>query len=312
MLSGAPILLVIVALWAAYLVPMFLTRYDRATESRSIDRFSTAMGSLRLRQGGRPESREIVMPPRGHHASATSARGTAPGLSPARAAARTDLLARRRRVMLVLLGAAVGMALLALLGLPGALAAHVLADLLLVAYVGYLRRLAVATASRSASTQSRPAPARRTQDPARPQAHRDQLARAAEGATAPRRRPDLDSWLPRRIPSRAVLLAAPRPGSRQETPVVRPAAAARRVPVAVEFEAETLRATGTGGPWSPVPVPPPVYTTKPVAHGRVVDLTVPGAWTAANVLADLENEVSPVDETIELDALLDHRWAVND
>ena len=46
MLSGAPILLLIVALWAAYLVPMFLSRYDRATETRSVDRFSTAMRSL--------------------------------------------------------------------------------------------------------------------------------------------------------------------------------------------------------------------------------------------------------------------------
>jgi hypothetical protein len=45
---------VIVALWAVFLVPMWLRRHDSEAEVRQVDRFTRAMGSLR--RGPRPES----------------------------------------------------------------------------------------------------------------------------------------------------------------------------------------------------------------------------------------------------------------
>ena len=49
---------VIVALWAGVLVPMWLRRHDAETESRSVDRFSSAMKILSRRPSSRTTSRE--------------------------------------------------------------------------------------------------------------------------------------------------------------------------------------------------------------------------------------------------------------
>jgi hypothetical protein len=59
-------------------------------------------------------------------------------------------------------------------------------------------------------------------------------------------------------------------------------------------------------PWEPVPVPPPTYTTKPVAPPRRVrgplgSPLLPPTETAA--------ELNPIDN---LEEILDRRWAVND
>ena len=56
---SAVILAVIVIMWAVVLVPMWLRRHDAATESRSVDRFSTAMRVL-----SRRSSRDVVVPRR--------------------------------------------------------------------------------------------------------------------------------------------------------------------------------------------------------------------------------------------------------
>src|SRR5207248_6371326 len=61
---SAVILAVIVVMWAVVLVPMWLRRHDAATESRSVDRFSTAMRILSRRPAATPGSRYVVMPQR--------------------------------------------------------------------------------------------------------------------------------------------------------------------------------------------------------------------------------------------------------
>lgn len=57
---------IIVVLWAIVLVPMWLRRHDAETESRSVDRFSSAMKILSRRPGGRSRQqgpRSVVLPP---------------------------------------------------------------------------------------------------------------------------------------------------------------------------------------------------------------------------------------------------------
>ena len=64
------IFLVIIALWAAYLVPHWLRRREQLSASRSVDRFSAAMRVLARRSDApvadrRPASRSyVLMPPR--------------------------------------------------------------------------------------------------------------------------------------------------------------------------------------------------------------------------------------------------------
>jgi uncharacterized membrane protein len=54
---SAVIYAAIVVMWAVVLVPMWLRRHDAATESRSVDRFSTAMRILSRRSSGGPDRR---------------------------------------------------------------------------------------------------------------------------------------------------------------------------------------------------------------------------------------------------------------
>src|SRR5437764_3223942 len=51
-------------MWAVVLVPMWLRRHDDKTESRSVDRFSTAMRTLSRRTTSGPGRRYVVMPRR--------------------------------------------------------------------------------------------------------------------------------------------------------------------------------------------------------------------------------------------------------
>lgn len=88
----------IIGMWALVLVPMWLRRHDEAQESKSVDRFSRAMGTLR--RGNLP-TREVLMPRRPDAARDAHVLVTGPTAaeSPAAAAA-----ARRRRVLAVLGG----------------------------------------------------------------------------------------------------------------------------------------------------------------------------------------------------------------
>src|SRR4051812_26587033 len=61
---SAVIYAAIVVMWAVVLVPMWLRRHDAATESRSAERFSTAMRTLSRRTHATPGRRYVVMPRR--------------------------------------------------------------------------------------------------------------------------------------------------------------------------------------------------------------------------------------------------------
>ena len=126
--------IVLVVMWLVVLVPMFVRRGDERAETRSMDRFATAMRVLSRRSAGsggvagrRPYA---TVPPTPY----------ADGISPVRAAARAEMIRRRRRTLSVL-------AVTALLALPASLfvsgwlwLVEVSAVLLLTAYVGWLRQ----------------------------------------------------------------------------------------------------------------------------------------------------------------------------
>ncbi len=252
------ILLVIVGAWLAVLVPMAVKSHDTSTSLKSADRFSDAMRVLSSRRTP-VERREVVRVPR-------PSDRVVPPLTAAE---------RRRRTLLVLLGATLLSLGLGLLGATVFLVLHALCDVLLVAFVVHLRRQAVLRAERAAR-------ARRTRQPAAP-------VERPEPVVAPRVAGVLD-----RMPPRPAPLTAPLPA---------PAARYDDVPA-------VPAATGTDGSWSPVPVPPPTYVGKPVAPPRpprVLDLTKPGAWSAG--LEDAGLDI--LDEGPELEEILDRRRAAN-
>jgi hypothetical protein len=122
--------IVLVVMWLVVLVPMFVGRGDERAESRSMDRFATAMRVLSRRtpgSGGVATRRRYAPAP------------YPDGASPVRTAARARMLRRRRRTLAVLVATAA-------VGVPAALAlsgwfwlAQVPATLLLAGYVGWLR-----------------------------------------------------------------------------------------------------------------------------------------------------------------------------
>jgi len=126
--------IVLVVMWLVVLVPMFVRRHDDRIETRSMDRFATAMRVLSRRSpgtGGVAGRRRYATTPPVPYAD---------GASPVRTAARAQMLRRRRRTLAVL-------ATTALLGLPAALLVtswlwlvQVPAALLLAGYVGWLRQ----------------------------------------------------------------------------------------------------------------------------------------------------------------------------
>src|SRR3954469_17378950 len=146
---SAVIYAAIVVMWGVVLVPMWLRRHDAATESRSAERFSTAMRTLSRRTHATPGRRYVVMPRRqagsvSIHVSGATAVTTSTTSSdtrparPAVSAARASMVRRRRRTTLVLLGLATLTAVLAVAGIcpwPVQLAG----DLVLVAFIAHLR-----------------------------------------------------------------------------------------------------------------------------------------------------------------------------
>ena len=135
---GAVIWCVIVVVWGAVLIPMWLRRHDDAGDGAA-DRFVRSVRVLRRRSGAaaRGQSRDLWLRSTGQ---------------PARR--RAALPVRRTRRLLALFGAAFLTAVAVLLSIPGALALHVLADLAVIGYVVHLR-LAVRAAARRHATQER-------------------------------------------------------------------------------------------------------------------------------------------------------------
>ena len=285
---SAVIYAAIVVMWAVVLVPMWLRRHDAATESRSVDRFSTAMRTLSRRTTSGPGRRYVVMPRRSVggvsvHVSgaavppAPPAKPAKPVARPARPAqatrARKSLVARRRRLFLGLIGLTLFTMLLAAVGVFS-WALQIVFDVVLIAFVIHLR----GQVKRAATTSHRRAP------------------RAPAGPT------------PRR-------------------PVSRPAAPARprQAAASAPMVDEPLEATGTDdGTWEPVRIPPPTYTLKPPAPVEIPsDIVDPLRDTDPyNTMAAIyEEPLAPGSEVIaaepevidsDLEDILDRRWAVND
>ncbi|MFL6129381.1 MAG: hypothetical protein ACJ73E_09995 [Mycobacteriales bacterium] len=126
--------IVLVVMWLVVLVPMFVRRGDERTETRSMDRFATAMRVLSRRS---PGSGGVAR--RRPYATVTPT-PYADGASPVRAAARAEMMRRRRRTLGML-------AVTALLALPASLLVsgwlwlvEASAVLLLASYIGWLRQ----------------------------------------------------------------------------------------------------------------------------------------------------------------------------
>ena len=290
---SAVIYAAIVVMWAVVLVPMWLRRHDDKTESRSVDRFSTAMRTLSRRTTSGPGRRYVVMPRRNDGGVSVHVSGAAVApAAPTRPVSRPvksrpsvasqprrqrSLAARRRRLFLGLAILTFFTFLLAVVGVMS-WALQVVVDVILVAFCIHLR-----------------AQVRRTALVAR-----ERAARAhASGRPTPAR-------------------TAPRPAaSRAGRPQPAPAAYREQ---AIEAE---LAATGTDDDtWEPIPVPRPTYTLKPPAPVEVpIDLidplrdTDPYNSIAAAAYEDMpapgSEVIATADDEVEtdLDDILQRRWA---
>jgi hypothetical protein len=158
------IILGLILMWAVVLVPMWLRRHDEVEESRSVDKFSTAMSTLSSREG-RPTQRNVQPSsyrgtPSVEREAHAMKRDSAPDVhvhvsgasAPEALAARRKLtVAKRRRHLLAGLAGSVAATLIAAAVLGGMLlwAVQILLDLATVSFFMHLRRMAVqAKASR--------------------------------------------------------------------------------------------------------------------------------------------------------------------
>ncbi len=253
---------VIVALWAVVLVPMWLNRHDANTETRSVDRFSSAMRSL-SRRDNEAKKNPLVMPARGEESAPPRAtrrsrqqlrraQRSAARVSAARAAASRPVSrpvssaslvrqrqARRKVVVLSVLFLATVIAVVS--GVIGVAPMWVIAipTALLVGYVWLLRSA---------------------------------TKRASMARTRARRRSGAAGARPARVA---------RSGARSAS-----YASARADQLDTQVVVE--------GGWEPVPVPLPTYVTAPTATAipRIIDLTHPGSWTTARMLEQAEYEAA--------------------
>jgi hypothetical protein len=285
------VVLVIVGAWLAVLVPMALR--SEVTPS-SVERFGTAVRVLARRTGRRTDDEQDDL-----FGAATAGDRSAQDEGPAAPPAFEPLLhrfrddppraplspvARRRRVLLTLVGATV-LSLLGGLLTPWLFLLGVVLLGLCVAYVAHLRRLEVQRAER----QVRSAGGRSTEP--------EWASMLAEPERPVRRAP-----LP--VPPRWEPAASTGEQPLWEQPAARQEPAAWEQPLVWEQPAARALPAAADGEWSPVPVPPPVYVGKPVATPRPPRAAQPGGW----------DRVQPVwesgDEDVELDDILDGRRVV--
>jgi hypothetical protein len=319
----------LVVMWAVVLIPMWLRRHDEVEESRSIDRFTSAMHTLSRREAA-SDQRYVVMPHRSRSvdvhvsgAPAPSRRKQRKALAARRSAARPSISAatRRRRTLLGLLVVTiVTFALAMVIGGTALWATQFLSDALLLGFVGYLvllgRRSAQAHYAGSVRS-ARPATAPPRRAPvAAPATRYSEYAEDVEPArveAAPaRREPLFDQTAAADVKPEPVAAEYIFDQTAIEVERSAPAAAASVEPEPMTdrpayepAEAEPEIEIG-GRPWEPVPVPRPTYTTKPTAPPRrprapIFEPLLPPVEPAA--------ELDPVDD---LEEILDRRWAVND
>ena len=285
---SAVIYAAIVVMWAVVLVPMWLRRHDAATESRSVDRFSTAMRTLSRRTPGTPGRRYVVMPRRTQdgpsvHVSGAAVADAAPRRTATvdkakrtvarRTAGRPSIVARRRRLLLGLLALTFFTMLLAMVGVIS-WPLQIVIDVILVSFCVHLRA----------------------------------QARRAAAVARQRRRAAVAAQLPMPAATRR-----PVPAAARTAPVARP----EPVTEPIERIVAESAATGTDdaavddATWEPVPVPRPTYTMKPPAPAYEADPTyAPPVYEPAPPAAETGEEV--VEGDSDLDEILERRWAVND
>src|SRR5581483_4808044 len=169
---NAVIFLGIVLMWAVVLVPMWLRRHEETEETRSVDKFSTAMHTLSRRD--KDDKAYTVVPRRNWfrdvHVSGASApdgfsararRSTWRRLIPQRPTSRREMsVAQRRRRTLLGLLAVTFLTLLLAVVVGGAVlwTFQILADLCLVGFIAHLRIQARQAAVRGPVRRPRPAP----------------------------------------------------------------------------------------------------------------------------------------------------------
>jgi hypothetical protein len=166
------IILGLVLMWAVVLVPMWLRRHDEVEESRSVDKFSTAMNTLSSRDGHPPQRnvqssssyRETQSPHREAHAMKRDAAPevlvhvSGASAPEALAARRKRSIAQRRRQLLVGLALTVLATLVAAVVLGGILlwTVQIMLDLATFTYFTHLRRMSLmAAASRKRAVARR-------------------------------------------------------------------------------------------------------------------------------------------------------------
>ncbi len=292
------VFVVIVAVWAVYLVQHWVRRRDHLATARSVDRFSEAMRVLERRRAlpapeaedaprsyaasplrpARPGRPEVVVKGGAHGATA---------VAPSAAHRRARAVARVRGAGLV--AGSVTMVALVALSVAGLLPRW-------WALVGIAAAGAALGLVRWSVTRSTARPRARRVAPARTAARRPAPARPVAARPAPARpAPSVGHREAETRPARpghefaaqsvaATLRTAPRREAAR-TPevydVVEAEAALGPVPTGEEL-------AGPGGPapepadgtWSPVPVPPPTYTLKAKAHrGRQVSASLPADGT---------------------------------
>ena len=291
------ILLLIVGAWLAVLVPMALRSHDTATAASTVERFSDAMRVLSRRSTGvaAPVDDVPLVPP--------------PVRRPRRG---PTAAARRRRALGVLVLVALATLAGAVVGPRWLLVPQVVADLLLVGLLVWLRSTATARAEREWRTalgdRRRPgdeaawSPLREwSPEAAAPTAQRVRAPHVAAAAVPAARGtvPAQVAVFDQEVAEPAAHVPAAR--SRADVPAEAPAATADAAP-AVRAPARGAQ----GEPWSPVPLPVPTYVTAPRAPRRVIDLTGTGP-VAAEALTAAERSLGIDDRGPELEHILGRR-----
>jgi len=268
-LSGV-IFVVLAVAWAVYLIPKALKHHDEVARTRSIDRFSTAMGVLARREPvSRRDARLVVAPGR----SADNPRMVTPPTSPARAsgvpahvrqaasraAARAAARRRRRILGFLVLSTLVitGLAVFAVVSWWSVAIPAGLTVLYLVLCRTQVRR------ERDAAWDADLASSMAGLDDAEPARRAAVRVEASYGVARP-----------------AMLNEQGFAEVDGEEDTV-----AIDVPV---LDAVLVPTTDGGSLWDPLPVTLPTYVSKPKARRtvRTIDLNEPGTWTSGRTEED--------------------------
>lgn len=284
MASSGLIVAFVVALWAAYFVPLVLRRYDEANKNSALD---TEGPMRRVVTSNNSAEDEIDNDP-----PAPSPRQAAPS-GPAMSRETARIAARRRRntlltlvTLLVVVGAAAGLGYLPLWSIAAPVALIVCwlvaCRLMVRQELGIAAPRGQAPKQAKEPKQSRPAPPRPKREKPRRETSRWAAFKNAAASAAPASKTRQE---------------APRSADDEETVIVNVEDidperkhVMENEPLADSALDEQLQiavpSLGEGQMlWDPLPVTLPTYVTKPRAGRtvRTIDFTQPGTWTSGHV-----------------------------